>query len=216
MTTYFDIIPEELISIILFNIEEVSDHINLKDITAFNKVLMTQEYWIQKIKITLPRLDLKCIPQSLLNFKNDIFDITLMNYGSILRAYNYMKEIISQPAKSVKKRKDRELHEGDQGEEVRYDWAWDLGINNFKLLRLDLLNNEDILEITSIFTIIYPYYYKRHIEDHEIKISFYDTGRYKFTITGMSRDITYFISRQDVINMIIHLACNRSQEVKSF
>jgi hypothetical protein len=221
MTSYFDLIPREIIEIILGNLIDISTYHNAYESKSVNDTPTDEKYWLRKIKSYCVIIDLKCIPHNLLDFSKESFEIILMNFFTIINAYNYTLDVINIHDRNVHDRKDF-IKSGDITEDdpAQYaTWAYDLCLTNFKLLKLNLIkSNKDILSLLDIISNKDILRYERH-EDYTINIIFSDIDQYEFKI-GRNvlnvLNVVYAVFRQDVINMIMHLRCNHSPEIIPF
>ncbi len=146
MASYFEALPKEITEIILLNINNVFDYDNLHKSELVDDILTDKNFWIKNIKLWCPEIDLGAVPQSLLDFDNTLFEIILMNYASALRSYGVVRDILNHHNDLVRSRKESRISVGIYST-ISYEWY--LHINNFKLLRLNLLNDHIVCDMDS-------------------------------------------------------------------
>ena len=103
METFFDLVPEELLVLILHNINTYKDFINLNEIITFNKIFNNEYFWKKLFNESFGDL----IKSVSINFDNlDIYYISSM-YIKALNAYiktiNRVKHMIKTVNKDIKK-----------------------------------------------------------------------------------------------------------------
>ncbi len=226
MVTYFDLIPRDITEIILQNVNESLDLYNLYESKILNEVLLDENYWMMRIKSYCKMVDVKqSIPSNLLDFNGSRFEIILMNYFTIINAYDYVTYIIKDHEGNVDFRNklivSGDIIEGDPDEyEEHITWAYELCITNFKLFRLDLIKSPDkdmINDIISTVTKNINLYSRRFGRISSIQITFGSKNTYRFKITDTdNHSIKYYVHEYDAINMIMHLRCNNAPEIEPF
>lgn len=185
--TYFDVIPKDLIMTILLKINDVDDFMQLGSI--FKDVLSTAYFWDTKIKLVLNDINFSCIPQDLLDF-NTSYDIILMNYGSLIHSYQELQYVLSQW--------NNIGNEGTEAVTAKYALR---SINNFKLLRLDLLDPENTKTLMNFFT----NYRNGSTKNNYLEILLFDGSKCKLNILCNGARVNYSISTSDAVNLITYL-----------
>lgn len=195
METYFDVIPEDIIKVILLKIDEVTDFVRVG--SMFKDVLSKSYFWNMKVRSILHNVNLGCVPSSLLNF-NKSYEIILMNYGNLMRSYRLLSSRLLEWQELI------DQYNG--GSDVRsWTYLYTLhGITDYEVLRPDLLSPDDAGLLIILFS---KYSYSSTLQNY-IRIDLLENGLSRVEVRSEDGRIRYHMSKIDVTNLLTYLIFN--------
>ena len=203
---YFDIIPQELTHVILYNIDDINVIKNLyNSLDLMKNILLDHKFWNAKIRQNMPEVDLDFVPNYLYNYQGKSLDIILANYSLIYRCYNKVMKIIKYVYGRIIE--IGKLNDGDIIYVDHYSEKYMLAlVNNFEVLKAHKSSSGgELLErfLKGDFS---------ETARSSIEILFYDDKIYKININFWSHhftnNITYIVTLRDALNLYMHIQCN--------
>lgn len=203
MTTYFDIIPDDITKLILIrvNINDIKDMYQL-----FSKIIDDPNFWFNKIKRDFPLANLKLLPGYIYDYKglpliNRIFQYKKLNeaYSSSINPLKdqamEMKYYFSEEGQTVIKSLDRYL--------IQYSHlAYSIrSVNNLNVITSLNMISEDYLNLLG-----------RVSANDYVSIFLYEDGG---CVIGIGYAIEYAkcnMSRYEAFNVLLHLYINGAVE----
>lgn len=192
MDTYFDVLPQDIISVILIKIENVRDFIPLNDVHNFRDVISKPHFWSLKTKLSLPNINFKYIPTSLLDF-NKSFKIKLINYATLMHSYKRLTSILL----------DWQNKRIDYSSKSYHVYHLS-SIINLDLLRLDLLSPDQVDSLVDAYSNL-----GADISSFgRLRMRLYDNDTCNLEIKIMDISIKYYIPKIDALNFLTYAIFN--------
>lgn len=91
MSTYFDIVPDDILRTILLKVESERDLINLMTIPFIDKLLRSKYFWDLRCKVEFPDLMMDNLHVNFNNIKNMSLFSILRTYMTIKHTYKWAK-----------------------------------------------------------------------------------------------------------------------------
>ena len=90
MATYLDLIPKDLIYIILYKVndDDITDITDIKNLVEFSA---DSTFWENRIRYKVGNLNLNLIPQWFYNYRGKSMEVVMENYNKLL--FNYEESI---------------------------------------------------------------------------------------------------------------------------
>lgn len=197
MDTYFDILPQDVISVILIKIENVGDFIPLNDIHNFRDVISKPYFWSLKTKLSLSNIDFKYIPTFLLDFSKS-FEIKLMNYATLIHSYQELNSVLTEWQNGINKFSEGF---GISGTGYKYHlWS----VNNFDVLRLDLFKPDKVKILLAYFL----NYKTQRLQSDGISLNLFNNGTCRMDIHCLHITMRTYIPKIDAINFFTYVIFN--------
>lgn len=174
---YFDIIPLELNALICSKLYATTLFKLANSKTV--KSLLCETFWNTLIKIRMPDLDLRYVPNHLYNYKNKCLSVILANYVYLTRTYDGCKKLLT-PNQFEK----------------------EYSLSDFKDASVITLGYTKLPPMNPKFT-------DRICIDliDGIKTKVTLTNGCYIKIETSKRDLNFQITAQDLLNMLVHINC---------
>lgn len=215
MTTYLDIIPTDIITLILLKL-------SINDIgilyNVYSKIINNNTFWYNKIKYSFPLLNIKLLSNYSYTFKDLPINHIIYQYNLLTASY----------AKTIK-----ELHYA-LGEIEYYDKDKFMGImkdfNSGKIQEIDLevikwrflllyINNVSVMlfdEIPELGLILKDFPLKSNFDRLSIEVKMRQDLRYAVTVHGpfdVVIGVSYEVKLMDVFNILFHVYFNGGEDI---
>ena len=92
---YIDIIPRELIELILYDITSPYDLISVSNLNTVSQVINNNRFWDAKIRKEFPDVNFALIPSYLYKLESESLAINLANYSHLYQSYKEVKDTIN-------------------------------------------------------------------------------------------------------------------------
>ena len=198
--TYFDIIPTDILDLILLEVDDPIDlaHLSESGISSVESHLRKEKFWKSKIKVLFPNGDDKYINPYLTTFKDDDYNLTIviMKYTILSNISVTIRYIIDEMLDEINFYETNNLYRSHYiigKSDLKF-------INNYDCLKLNSLPHYEEKEIVRMA--MYP----RSYRDPRIELIIIpQTPRiYKFKISNVEHEITF----EDIMNIIGHIISN--------
>lgn len=211
METYFNVIPNDIISIILSKFETIEDFQLLVNYNEFRDILTDHRFWDTKVRMLLKDVNLRYVPCDLLNFKAS-YIIILINYNTLRTFYHQLKLKLLNWDTLIN---NYEPDEENQEEDLSYDYSWYelTSVLNPEVLRLDLLDPEDVDMITE-FYLYYRDETNRDRDTFDIILNENSICKINLNIKTLNAFISYEMNRTDAINILTYVIFNNVEEIR--
>lgn len=206
MEIYFDVLPEEVNFLILFNLTP-------EEIYYFKEIfphIDNNKFWYSKISYDFPWTNMEFVPQCFYNYARKSLPYIQYQYNFFKYSYESAIYILNE-RKLYREEYINYKKENPNDENVEYEH------NVAYTYKFDTVNNIDVLAIWDKISIDDINNLVLHItEYYKIEFILYGNGRCKVTIYAYAtrnNNITYDVSIKELFNIILHIYLNGGELV---
>lgn len=208
MTTYFDMVNDDIISQILIHVNDVMSYGKLVTLNFFGHVLGNYKFWNMLVKVKFSNITFDLIPNYLYTFdKKDDFIIWYSNYFRLNSAYSYATRYTNNFEKELRETGE---YYGKKSEGYKFHaptmrFALNL-VNNIKVLNLYYTERISSELEKRLFE-----WYPLEADDSWTIISLTYKEYFSISISSdssSSGEISYILTKRDVFNLLLHVFCN--------